>query len=46
MFYADTIGLDKVVAALETYTKTLGPDFEPAELLVRTAKEGKRISAM
>jgi 3-hydroxyacyl-CoA dehydrogenase len=46
MFYADTIGPDKVVAALEGYAKTLGPDFEPAPLLVRAAKEGKRLSGM
>jgi 3-hydroxyacyl-CoA dehydrogenase len=42
MHYADSIGLDKVVATLRKYHEMTGdPDFEPAPLLVRLAGEGK-----
>jgi 3-hydroxyacyl-CoA dehydrogenase len=42
MFYADTVGLDKVLARLRQFESQLGPDFKPANLLVRLASEGKR----
>ncbi len=39
MWYGDHIGLDKVLAKLKQYE---GPDFKPAALLERLAKEGKK----
>jgi 3-hydroxyacyl-CoA dehydrogenase len=44
MFYADTVGADKVVQALRVHEKRLGPDFKLAPLLVKTAEEGKRFT--
>jgi 3-hydroxyacyl-CoA dehydrogenase len=45
MFYADTVGLDKVVAAIETFRKGYhGEQWQPAPLLVKLAKEGKRFN--
>jgi 3-hydroxyacyl-CoA dehydrogenase len=44
MFYADQIGLDKVVARLRELEISAGPQWEPAPLLERLAKEGKRFS--
>jgi 3-hydroxyacyl-CoA dehydrogenase len=41
MFYADLVGLDKVVAALRGYEAALGDRFTPAPLLERLAAEGK-----
>jgi 3-hydroxyacyl-CoA dehydrogenase len=41
MFYADLVGLDKVVAALKGYEAALGDRFTPAPLLERLAAEGK-----
>jgi 3-hydroxyacyl-CoA dehydrogenase len=46
MFYADTIGLDKVCAALEKYRGgRLGACLAPAPMLQRLAGEGKRFNA-
>jgi len=39
MYYGDSIGLDKVLAKLKQYE---GPEFKPAALLERLAKEGKK----
>jgi len=39
MFYGDLIGLDKVLAKLKQFE---GPSFQPAALLERLAKEGKK----
>jgi 3-hydroxyacyl-CoA dehydrogenase len=39
MFYGDLIGLDKVLAKLKQYE---GPSFQPAALLERLAKDGKK----
>jgi 3-hydroxyacyl-CoA dehydrogenase len=39
MFYGDLIGLDKVLAKLKQYE---GPSFQPAALLERLVKEGKK----
>ncbi len=41
MWYADHIGLDKVLAKLKQYQ---GPDFKPSALLERLVKEGKKFS--
>jgi len=42
MFYADTLGLDKVVAKLKEHAPRLGADFRLSPLLERLAAEGKR----
>jgi 3-hydroxyacyl-CoA dehydrogenase len=45
MFYADTVGLDKVVAAIAKFQKGYhGEQWQPAPLLVKLAKEGKRFN--
>ncbi len=41
MFWADTIGLDKVLAAMKTFQAKMGEDFKPAALLEKLAAEGK-----
>ncbi|HEY5896232.1 MAG TPA: 3-hydroxyacyl-CoA dehydrogenase NAD-binding domain-containing protein, partial [Burkholderiales bacterium] len=45
MFYADSVGLDKVLAAIERFQKGYqGAQWKPAPLLVRLAKERKRFN--
>jgi 3-hydroxyacyl-CoA dehydrogenase len=44
MFYADSIGLDKVLARLKELEISAGPQWQPAPLLERLATEGKRFS--
>ncbi|WP_454709972.1 3-hydroxyacyl-CoA dehydrogenase NAD-binding domain-containing protein [Cupriavidus nantongensis] len=44
MFYADTIGLDKVVRTLQQYEETHGEEFRPAPLLADLAARGKRFA--
>jgi 3-hydroxyacyl-CoA dehydrogenase len=45
MFYADTVGLDKVLAAIEGFRKGYrGEVWKPAPLLVKLAREGKRFN--
>jgi 3-hydroxyacyl-CoA dehydrogenase len=45
MFYADTVGLDKVLASIQSFQKGYqGAAWKPAPLLVRLAKEGKRFN--
>ncbi len=44
MFWADTIGLDKIVAKLKEFEALYGADFTPSPLLERTAQEGGRLS--
>jgi 3-hydroxyacyl-CoA dehydrogenase len=45
MFYADTVGLDKVLAAIQGFQKGyMGEVWKPAPLLVRLAREGKRFN--
>ncbi len=45
MFYADTVGLDKVLARIETFQKGYqGAVWKPAPLLVKLAKEGKKFN--
>jgi 3-hydroxyacyl-CoA dehydrogenase len=41
MYYADQVGLDKVLARLKHYETELGPRFKPAPLLEKLAAEGK-----
>jgi len=42
MCYADTIGLDKVLAAMQRFEAELGADFKPARLLEDLVAQGKR----
>ena len=45
MFYADTVGLPKVLAAIEGFQKGyMGEVWKPAPLLVKLAKEGKKFN--
>ena len=45
MFYADTVGLAKVLASIEKFQKGyMGEVWKPAPLLARLAKEGKRFN--
>ena len=45
MFYADTVGLPKVLAAIERFRNGYqGAQWKPAPLLVRLAHEGKRFN--
>jgi 3-hydroxyacyl-CoA dehydrogenase len=44
MFYADQIGLDKVLARLQELEAAAGPQWKPAALLERLATEGKKFS--
>src|SRR5207237_4782615 len=45
MFYADTVGLDKVLAAIQRFQKGYqGDQWKPAPLLVKLAKEERRFN--
>ena len=45
MFYADTVGLDKVLASIEKFSRGyMGAVWKPAPLLVKLAKEGKKFN--
>jgi len=45
MFHADSVGLDKVLAAIERFQKGYqGAQWKPAPLLAKFAKEGKRFN--
>jgi 3-hydroxyacyl-CoA dehydrogenase len=45
MFYADTVGLNNVLAAITRFQKGYqGAQWKPAPLLVKLAKEGKRFN--
>jgi 3-hydroxyacyl-CoA dehydrogenase len=45
MFYADTVGLPKVLASIEKFQKGyMGDVWKPAPLLVKLAKEGKKFN--
>jgi 3-hydroxyacyl-CoA dehydrogenase len=41
MFWADTVGLDKVLAAMKGFEATMGAVFKPAALLEKLVAEGK-----
>ncbi len=46
MFYADTVGLNNVLAAIQRFQKGYqGAQWKPAPLLVKLAREGKRFNA-
>ncbi|NSX02831.1 3-hydroxyacyl-CoA dehydrogenase NAD-binding domain-containing protein [Cupriavidus gilardii] len=42
MFYADTIGLDKVLETLRRYEESFGADFKPAKLLEDLVAQGRK----
>jgi 3-hydroxyacyl-CoA dehydrogenase len=45
MFYADTVGLDKVLKSIEDFQKGYqGQAWKPAPLLAKLAKEGRRFN--
>ncbi|MEI9995444.1 MAG: 3-hydroxyacyl-CoA dehydrogenase NAD-binding domain-containing protein [Rhizomicrobium sp.] len=44
MHYADSIGLDKVLAKLKEFQATMGDTFKPAALLETLAAEGKKFA--
>jgi 3-hydroxyacyl-CoA dehydrogenase len=45
MFYADTVGLDKVLDAIQRFQKGYqGAQWKPAPLLIKLAKEGRRFN--
>jgi 3-hydroxyacyl-CoA dehydrogenase len=45
MFHADTVGLDKVLASIENFQQGYqGSQWQPAPLLAKLAKEGKRFN--
>ena len=44
MFWADTIGLPKIVAKLKEFEAKYGADFTPSPLLEKLAKDGGRLS--
>ena len=45
MFYADLVGLDKVLAKLKEFEGTMGSAFKPAALLEKLVSEGKRFTS-
>ena len=45
MFWADTQGLDKVLAGLEAHAEALGSDFKISPLLRRKAEAGEKFNA-
>ena len=44
MFYADTVGLDKVLASVQRFHATHGEFWKPAALLEKLAAEGKKFN--
>jgi 3-hydroxyacyl-CoA dehydrogenase len=42
MFYADAVGVSKVLAKMEEFRAAMGDDFAPSPLLARMAREGAR----
>lgn len=44
MFYGDTIGLDKILAKMEEWEKTIGPEFKPSELLRQKVAKGEQFT--
>ena len=45
MWYADSVGLDKVFARVEAFHREHGENWEPAPLLARLAREGKTFAS-
>ncbi len=46
MFYADLVGLDKILAVMKKFQADLGDDFKPAPLLEKLVKEGKKFASL
>ena len=46
MFYADTVGLDFLVARLEELAAGHGPEWTPAPLLSRLKKDGQQLTSL
>jgi len=46
MFYADTIGLAKILATVKAFRETHGKAWEPAPLLVRLSAESKTLGSL
>jgi len=46
MFYADLVGLDKVLAVMKKFQAEHGNDFKPAALLEKLVKEGKKFASL
>lgn len=46
MFYADLVGLDKVLAVMKKFQAEHGDDFKPADLLEKLVKEGKKFASL
>jgi 3-hydroxyacyl-CoA dehydrogenase len=46
MFYADLVGLDKIVDVLKKFQAEYGDDFKPAALLEELVREGKNFSSL
>ena len=44
MFWADTIGLDTIIAKLKEFEASYGKDFTPSPLFERVARKGGRLS--
>jgi 3-hydroxyacyl-CoA dehydrogenase len=45
MYYADQVGLEKVVARLKEFEAKYGPQYKPAPRLERLAAEGKKLTS-
>lgn len=46
MFYADLVGLDKILAAMQKFQAKYGDDFKPAPLLEKLVAKGKGFSSL
>jgi len=46
MHYGDAIGLDKVLAKMKEFQRTMGDAFKPAPLLEKLVAEGKKFADM
>ncbi|MGY4430804.1 3-hydroxyacyl-CoA dehydrogenase [Bradyrhizobium sp. F1.13.1] len=44
MYYADQVGLDKVLAKMKEFQAAMGDDFKPAALLEKLVAEGKKFA--
>jgi len=46
MFYADLVGLDKILEVMKRFYADLGDEFKPAPLLEKLVKEGKKFASL
>ena len=44
MFWADAIGLDKILAAMKSFQAAMGEAFKPSALLEKLVAEGRGFS--